>query len=90
MLVGVSNEQSLGNCARVGVATVLAYARVTHHSIYMYRVYMVDDHVYSMLSRAVPSSRKSGGQILKNYIKHARIMLSHRIFKMFSHIMLKI
>ena len=40
--------------------------------------------------RAVPSSRKLGGQILKKYIKHARFMLPHRIFKMFSCIMLKI
>ena len=37
--VGVSNEQPLGICAWVGVATVFAYARVTHHGIYLQSVY---------------------------------------------------
>ena len=51
MFVSVSNEQPLGICAWVGVATVLAYARVIYHGICTctYRVCMVYDHVYSML-----------------------------------------
>ena len=39
MFVGVSNEQALAICARVGVATVLAYARVTHHGTYLQNLY---------------------------------------------------
>ena len=33
------NEQSLSICARVGVATVLAYAGVTHHGTYLQSLY---------------------------------------------------
>ena len=38
MFVGISNEQPLDICARVGVATALAYARVTSTMAYTYRV----------------------------------------------------
>ena len=33
------NEQPLVICAWVGVTTVLAYARVTHHGIYLHSLY---------------------------------------------------
>ena len=39
MFVEVSNVQPLGICARVGMATVLAYAKVTHHGIYLQSLY---------------------------------------------------
>ena len=37
--VGVSNEQPLDICAWVGVATMLAFARVTHHGTYLQSLY---------------------------------------------------
>ena len=39
MFVSVSNEQPLGICARVGMVTVLAYARFTHHGIHLQSLY---------------------------------------------------
>ena len=39
MFVSVSNEQTLTICARVGMATVLAYARVTHYGTYLQSLY---------------------------------------------------
>ena len=45
MFVSISNEQPLDICARVGMATALAYARVIHYG----RVCMVYDHVYMTL-----------------------------------------
>ena len=39
MFVGVSNEQTLTICARVGMAIVLAYARVTHYGTYLQSLY---------------------------------------------------
>ena len=39
MFVGVSNEYSLSICARVGVAIVLAYARVTDRGVYLQSLY---------------------------------------------------
>ena len=46
--VGVSNEQFLGICAWVGLATMLAQAGVTHHGIYIQRVCAVYAHVYNV------------------------------------------
>ena len=46
--VGVCNEQPLGICAWVGLATMLAQAGVTHHGIYIQRVCTVYDHVYNV------------------------------------------
>ena len=49
-VIGVSNEQPLGICTWVGMATVLAYARVIYHGIYIpTRVCTAHGHVYSML-----------------------------------------
>ena len=69
MFVGVGNEQPLCICAWVGMATVLAYARITHHCIYLgYRVCMVYDHVYSMLFVQGNLNLATKYQLNKNYI----------------------
>ena len=60
MFVGVSNEQPLAICARVGVATVLAYASKGHppwHIPTEFVVCMVYDHVYSKQRNSIPSNK---------------------------------
>ena len=69
MFVGVSNEQPLTICARVGVATVLAHARVTHVA-HTYRICMVYDHVYSMFF--VQRSSIPSNKMLTKYRLHIR------------------
>ena len=69
MFVGISDEQPHIICAWVGVATVLAYARVTHHGTHTYRVCMVYDHVYSMLF--VQGNSIPGNRLLTKYRLHS-------------------
>ena len=73
MFVGVSNEQPLAICARVGVATVLAYARVTSPTMaHTYRVCMVYDHVYSKLfvcRNSIPSNK-----MLTKYTDYTKVV----------------
>ena len=49
-------EHPLAICARVGVATVLAYARVTHHGTYLQSLYTVYSKLF-VQRNSIPTNK---------------------------------